>query len=89
MSKKASKTDAKPTVAVQPEAKAPEKLPTTLSELVAGATRVVLPQSVRFKRSHPRYAYWPGDTATLAAEHVQLLISGGFAELSADSQTAK
>jgi hypothetical protein len=89
MSKKTSKTDAKLTVALHPEANAPEKLPATLSELVAGASRVVLPQSVRFMRSHPGYAYWPGDTAALAAEHVQLLVSGGFAELVTESKSAE
>jgi hypothetical protein len=89
MSKKAPKADPKLTVAPQPEAKPVETLPTTLSELVASATRVVLPQPVRFLRSHPNYAYWPGDTANLAAEHVAFLTQGGFAELVTNTPTAQ
>lgn len=38
-------------------------------------------QKIKFGRSHPGYAYWPGDTADLTAEHVTLLVEGGFAEL--------
>jgi len=38
-------------------------------------------QQVKFLRSHPRYAYWPGDTTDLTAGHVELLTTGGFAEL--------
>jgi len=38
-------------------------------------------QKIKFLRSHPRFAHWPGDTADLAAEHVELLTTGGFAEL--------
>jgi hypothetical protein len=41
-------------------------------------------QSIKFLRSHPSYAYWPGDTADLTAEHVTLLVDGGFAELVAE-----
>lgn len=38
-------------------------------------------QSIKFLRSHPGYAYWPGDTADLTAEHITLLVDGGFAKL--------
>jgi outer membrane biosynthesis protein TonB len=38
-------------------------------------------KKLKFLRSHPGYAYWPGDTAALTAEHVTLLVDGGFAEL--------
>jgi hypothetical protein len=38
-------------------------------------------QKIKFLRSHPRYGYWPGDTADLTADHVELLTTGGFAEL--------
>ena len=38
-------------------------------------------QRLVFKRTHPAYAYWPGDRADLTAEHVNLLVEGGFAEL--------
>jgi hypothetical protein len=41
-------------------------------------------QPIKFLRSHPGYAYWPGDTADLTAEHVTLLVDGGFAELVAE-----
>lgn len=43
--------------------------------------KLVETQQIKFLRSHPGYAYWPGDTADLAAEHVELLTTGGFAEL--------
>jgi hypothetical protein len=38
-------------------------------------------QQVKFLRSHPKYGYFPGSTADLTAEHVELLTTGGFAEL--------
>jgi hypothetical protein len=41
-------------------------------------------QKIKFLRSHPRYGYWPGATADLTAEHVTLLVDGGFAELVAE-----
>jgi hypothetical protein len=46
-------------------------------------------QKIKFLRSHPGYAYWPGDTADLTADHVTLLVDGGFAELvgEPDSET--
>lgn len=43
-------------------------------------------QSLVFKRSHPAYAYWPGDKADLTAEHVKLLVDGGFAELASTEE---
>lgn len=44
-------------------------------------------QKIKFLRSHPHYAYWPGDMADLTAEHVKLLTTGGFAELVDAPQT--
>jgi hypothetical protein len=44
-------------------------------------------QKIKFLRSHPRYAYWPGDTAALTTEHVELLTTGGFAELVGTPET--
>jgi hypothetical protein len=44
-------------------------------------------QSIKFLRSHPGYAYWPGDTADLTAEHITLLVDGGFAKLVAEPDT--
>ncbi|TVT39629.1 hypothetical protein FNT36_18480 [Hymenobacter setariae] len=88
MSKKAPKLDAKPTAARQSDAKSAEKLPATLLELVAGATRVVLPQPVRFVRPHARYAYFKGDEALLGAEHVVALLASGHIELLTASQPA-
>lgn len=38
-------------------------------------------QQIKFLRSHPKYGYFPGSTADLTAEHVELLTAGGFAEL--------
>ena len=35
---------------------------------------------ITFKRSHPAYAYWPGDKAEINAEKAAELIEGGFAE---------
>lgn len=88
MSKKALKPDTKPTVALQTGAQSAEKLPATLLELVAGATRVVLPQLVRFVRPHAKYAYFKGDEALLGAEHVATLLASGHVELLTTSQPA-
>jgi hypothetical protein len=88
MSRKAPKPDTKPTATLQADAKPAEKLPATLSELVAGATRVVLPQLVRFVRPHARYAYFKGDEALLGAEHVVALLASGHVELLTTSQPA-
>ncbi len=44
-------------------------------------------QKIKFLRSHPRYGYWPGNTADLTAEHVTLLVEGKFAELVADAES--
>lgn len=45
------------------------------------AVEIAETQSLVFKRSHPGYAYWPGDAASLTGEHAKLLLAGGFAEL--------
>jgi len=63
----------KPTTAPAPSANAQ-----TDAQKVENAPET---QSIKFLRSHPSYAYWPGDTADLTAEHVTLLVDGGFAEL--------
>jgi hypothetical protein len=89
MPKKPFKTDAKPTVAPQPQAKPAEKLPATLAELVAGATRVLLPQLVRFVRPHAKYAYFKGDEAWLSAAHVTALLASEHIELVPTSQPAQ
>jgi hypothetical protein len=88
MSKKAHKSDVKPTAALQSEAKPAEKLPPTLSALVASASRVVLPQVVRFVRPHAKYAYFKDDEALLGAEHVVALLTSGHVELVTASQLA-
>lgn len=36
-------------------------------------------KAIVFERSHPSYAYWPGNYAELADEHADLLLDGGFA----------
>jgi hypothetical protein len=84
-----SKKALKPTTTQQPAAKVPEKLPATLAELVAGATRVVLPQLVRFVRPHAKYAYFKGDEAHLGSEHVVPLLASGHIELVSDSESAE
>ena len=81
MTKKAPKADLKQALALPVDAKPAEKLPASLAELVGGATRVVLPQKVRFVRPHANYAYFKGDEATLSADHVANLLASGHAEL--------
>lgn len=40
-------------------------------------------QKIVFERSHPDFAYWPGDKATLSPEHTANLVNGGFARFDA------
>ena len=60
----------------------PEKAP----DVPVAQAKAAKTQSLVFKRTHPGYAYWPGDTADLTAEHVKLLVDGGFAELAPTSE---
>ena len=70
MAKKKSTASPEPAASAQTDDQPTENAPET--------------QPTKFLRSHPSYAYWPGDTADLTAEHVTLLVGGGFAELVAE-----
>jgi hypothetical protein len=51
------------------------------------ATEATGSKNIVFLRSHPGYAYHPGNHAELADEHADLLIEGGFATLDLDEAT--
>jgi len=55
----------------------------------ASEAKEVETQKIKFLRTHPNYAYWPGDEADLTAEHVEFLTNGGFAELVTEDETAE
>ncbi|TVT43113.1 hypothetical protein FNT36_03200 [Hymenobacter setariae] len=87
MSQTAEQKAAKEVEKAQKEAEKAAKEAADKQNQLESGEKAAETQKIKFLRSHPRYGYWPGDTADLAAEHVELLTSGGFAELVAAPET--